>query len=71
MGEQVRTVRFRTTSRTEDCIDVVTRELRAHGRAIEVDESITKIRLELILGRRSGSVVKVRYEALSETDLTG
>jgi hypothetical protein len=71
MGDQtLRAIRVRTpTGRTDDLISVITRELSNHRRAIEVD-CPSKIRVEVIFAHRSGNPVKVRYEALSETDLT-
>jgi hypothetical protein len=45
-------------------------ELQRHARAIEIDLTLTKINLSVILGRRTGEPVKVLYEAKGETDLT-
>lgn len=50
--------------------EALRRELERHDKALEVDLTLTKIHLEVIIGRQTGLPVKVHYQAHSETDLT-
>jgi hypothetical protein len=45
-------------------------EFKKRDRAIEQDTETTKIIVELILGKRTGDPVKIRYMTSSECDLT-
>jgi hypothetical protein len=45
-------------------------EFKKRDRAIEQDTETTKVTVELILGKRTGDPVKIRYLTSSETDLT-
>lgn len=49
---------------------MISNEIARHQKAIEVDDSISKITLEVIIGKRDADPVKVRYLTSSETDLT-
>jgi len=49
--------------------EAVRRELERHDKALEVDITLTKIHLEVMIGRQ-GLPIKVRYQAHSESDLT-
>lgn len=57
-------------SRAEAIIEVLSSEIKKHQRALEQDDAICKINFEVILGRRSGRPVKVRFLTSSESDLT-
>jgi hypothetical protein len=50
-------------------LEVIASELKKRDRVIEQDSETTKVTLELILGKRSGQPVKVRYLTSSECDL--
>lgn len=45
-------------------------EIDRHAAAIEADDSISKIQLTIILGRRSGLPERVSYMATTSTRLT-
>ena len=57
-------------SRAALLLQVISSELKRHQKALELDESVAKITFEVIIGKRSGDPVKVRYLTSSESDLT-
>jgi hypothetical protein len=56
--------------RAASWLEVIRAELKKRDRSIEVDTETTKVTIELILGKRSGNPVKIRYLVSSEFDLT-
>lgn len=56
--------------RAQVLLAAIQTELKKRDRIIEQDNETTKITLELILGKRSGNPVKIRFIASSECDLT-
>jgi len=50
-------------------LETIAIEFRKRDRAIEQDQETTKITIELIIGRRSGAPVKVRYLTSAECDV--
>src|SRR5262249_2630395 len=50
--------------------ELARQEFAKRQKAIEVDNTISKITLEFIIGSRSGDPVKIRYLTSSESDLT-
>lgn len=57
-------------SRAQQLVRVITDEITRHQKALEVDNTISKITLEVIIGKRNADPVKVRYLTSSEIDLT-
>jgi len=55
--------------RAAGLLDAIHIELKKRDRLIEQDNETTKITLELILGKRSGKPVKIRYLTTAECDL--
>ena len=50
--------------------NAISAEIDRHAAAIEADDSISKIQLTIILGRRSGLPERVTYMATTSTRLT-
>lgn len=50
--------------------EVLGREILRREKVLEIDNTLTRIRFEIIIGRQSGNPVKVLYDAHSDTDLT-
>jgi hypothetical protein len=50
--------------------NAISAEVDRHSSAIEADNSISKIHLTIVLGRRSGMPERVTYTAVTETRLT-
>ena len=46
------------------------REIAKHDREIEVDVNLTRVDFTVVIGKRSGTPVKVQYRSQSESDLT-
>lgn len=57
-------------TRAAPMIQIIQTELKKHQKALEVDDSVSKITLEIIMGKRNGDPVKIRYLTSSESDLT-
>jgi hypothetical protein len=57
-------------TRAKAVLKAIESELLKHERAIEIDNTITKINVTVLISRRTGDPVKVLYNATSETDLT-
>ena len=57
-------------SRATQILDAISKELKRHERALEVDMSIKRIEIQVRIGERSGDPVKIIYGTFSENDLT-
>lgn len=56
--------------RAEAWLSAIQAEFKKRDRMIEQDTETTKVTLELIIGKRSGKPVKIRYLTTAECDLT-
>lgn len=56
--------------RATKILKVIGDDLSRREKVLEIDQTLTRIRYEIIIGRHSGDPVKILYDAHSDTDLT-